>query len=111
MIAPDAGDIVKKRLRGMGIFIDVGDGEIRLNVTGHQSHKSECNKKELRNRGRAGHTHECKVVPASAIKRHADLHQRKNEGKYESIVAEFGNHRVCSFIAFIAPWPEDRLVR
>ncbi len=93
VIAPDAGDLVEQRLRGMGIGLHQRHRKIRLHIDGDEPGESQRHEEQPGQRGRPGHRHQRRVVPGRAPKRNERLHQRQREREHERVMGKFGDHR------------------
>jgi hypothetical protein len=77
----------------MGILEHVDDGKIGPYVANRQRGEGDRDEAELRDRGRAGDSHQHGIILARPDNRHAGLDKRQGEREHEGIVAEFGDHR------------------
>ena len=92
VIAPHAGELVDERHRRVRILEHVQHREIGADVSRGERAERGRREGELRERGRAGDTHQGRVVRARAPQRHRRLDQRERERQHQRVVAELGDH-------------------
>src|SRR5215510_4953899 len=82
----------------MGILKHVDDRKIRPHVAHRQRGEGDRDEAELRNRRRAGHSHQNGIILARPDHRHTRLDKREGKRQHERIVAGFGDHRHAPLI-------------
>ena len=92
VVPPYAGELVDQRHRRVRILEDVQHRKVGSDVAGGQRSERGSHEHELRQRRRARHAHQCRVVGARAPERHGRLNQRERERKNERVVPELRRH-------------------
>ncbi|MGY4496409.1 hypothetical protein ACVWYH_000336 [Bradyrhizobium sp. GM24.11] len=95
MVSPHSGDLVDQRLHGVGILVDIGDGEIRVHVQRYKRNERRADEQELRQRGGARHVHQRRIAQACADQRHEGLDQRQRERQHQCVMSGFRDHRTA----------------
>ncbi len=93
MPAPDSGDAVLQRQRGIGSGRDKGDREILVDERGGETCESDCDENELSPRGGARDAHPRRFSSGGAGKREHALCQRNDQRQRQRELTEFGDHQ------------------
>ncbi|MGY3360318.1 hypothetical protein ACVWZK_006981 [Bradyrhizobium sp. GM0.4] len=87
MVSPHASDLVEQRLHGVGILVDVDDGEVRLHVQHHKRDERRTDEQKLRQRSGARHIHQRVIAQPRADQGHDGLDQCQSERQHQRVMS------------------------
>ena len=92
VIAPDAGDFIDQRFRGMRVLDDIDEREIGLDMRDGQGQISVSHEAKSHQRGRRRDRHQALVAVDAAPYRQHGIDERQRQSEDERVMAGFDDH-------------------